>query len=272
MADYPLQTAFQLFLKKTGLAPITIRNYDHTITQLFSFLVTLHEDQVGADSVTSSDLRQYIDYLRAHHRLNDRTYNKLISQLNRYFTFCFTRGASQNLPTLELHGHAQPNQVQEQTAWLNKLPLILNDEQVHPYTKMTLLLCAHGYTSQEFLQTRFVDVLKTIDFGKPAEKQFIKSFNKFIAPIQTRQHCQDIFLKQRYDATHPQLTAPALHKYLQRDARYLGFSVNPQTLHRSYVLAVMRDHQKWTGQQLMTHLRLDPASLLYYRRLLLKND
>lgn len=271
MATYPLQTAFRVFLQQEGLAKITIHNYDQTISQLFSFLAANHnEGPIDINTVTTNNLRQYVDYLRAHKRLNDRTYNKLLSQLNRYFQFLFTHGASNQLPTLPLHGQAQEKKTAASQEWLNKLDLILKDDAVHPYTRLTLLLCAHGYTSQEFLQAGFYREFQQLDLKTEPERQFKQSFTSFIQPLQARQKCHDLFLKHRYDPDHPRLTAPALHKYLQHDRSYLGFNVNPQALHRSYILTFLQSHPDDSDNRLMSTLRLDPSSLLYYRRLLLK--
>lgn len=273
MHNYPLQTAFQLSLHNAGLATITIHNYDHSISQLFAYLAALHNDgPVNVDDVTDNDLRSYINYLRQADRLNDRTYNKLISQLNRYFRFCFSSGFSHRLPTLELHGHAQPKKSPLSFEWLTKLPIILADDQVHFYTRLTILLCAHGYTSQEFLQPGFYHELKNIALTKTGEKEFINNFHHFIRPLQLRQGVGHLFLKQRYNPKDPWLSAPALHKYLAHDRVYLGFNINPSDLHRSYILYHLQAHTDWTDQQLMTQLRLDPSSLLYYRRLLLKQQ
>lgn len=269
MANYPLQTAFRLSLQKDGLAAVTIHNYDQAISQLFTFLTDQHGGPIKVDAVTSNDLRQYINQMRAETRLNDRTYNKVLSQLNRYFNFCFSAGVSHHLPTIDLHGQAQPKKAAISTIWLNKLPIILADEQVHPYTRLTLLLCAHGYTSQEFLQAGFFREFKRLQFKKSFEQQFLTVFRDFIQPLQALQGCPDIFLKQRYSSANPRLSAPALHKYLQHDRTYLGFSINPSDLHRSYILHNLQNHPDWNDQQLMQRLRLDPASLLYYRRLLL---
>lgn len=271
MADYPLQTAFLLSLHKDGLAKITIHNYDQSIRQLFIYLTDLHgETPVAADSVTDNDLRSYLNQLRADKRLNDRTYNKLISQLNRYFRFCFSSSISHHLPTLELHGHAQAQKAKLDYEWLAKLPLILADDQVHFYTRLVILLCAHGYTSHEFLQPGFFHEVRKHPFKDAFEQTFLKQYAAFIRPLQALQGVPDLFLKQRYDPKDPLLSAPALHKYLAHDRQYLGFSINPSVLHRSYVLQNLQDHAEWSDQQLMTRLRLDPASLLYYRRLLLK--
>lgn len=273
MADYPLQTAFLLSLHEDGLAAITIHNYDQSIRQLFIYLTDLHgESPVAIDSVTDNDLRAYINQLRADNRLNPRTYNKLISQLNRYFRFCFSTGVSHHLPTLELHGHAQKQAAQPTTEWLAKLPLILADDQVHFYTRLVILLCAHGFTSQEFLQPGFFHELQNASFNQQAERAFLHQYAAFIHPLQSLQGVPDLFLKQRYDVQNPRLSAPALHKYLAHDRQYLGFNINPSALHRSYILQKLQDHADWSDQQLMTQLRLDPASLLYYRRLLLKNQ
>lgn len=37
--NYPYQDRFQLFLNQQGLAPLTIKTYDATLTHFFTFLM-----------------------------------------------------------------------------------------------------------------------------------------------------------------------------------------------------------------------------------------
>lgn len=273
MDQYPYQAAFHRELKARGRAPMTIDAYDATLRQLFNYL----EDQrpgyahdPSAKNVTETDVRAYLNWLRDEQDITLATFNKVLSQLSRYFRFLFTHQLIDTYPTLTIHGKAtKPNQ-HLSTKWLLKLDDILADDQIQYFTRAVLFLSSRGYTVSEFLQPGFDDVWRSLQPKNEAEKRFMTAFDEYIAPIQQLQHCQDIFLKQRLNREHPWISNAGLFKYLKADEEYLGIRLAPKYLHQSYILYQLAQHRNATPQELQTMLRLNPQSLLYYQRLLLQ--
>lgn len=273
MDQYPYQAAFHRELKARGRAPMTIDAYDATLRQLFNYL----EDQrpgythdPSAKNVTETDVRAYLNWLRDEQDITLATFNKVLSQLSRYFRFLFTHQLIDTYPTLTIHGKAtKPNQ-HLSTKWLLKLDDILADDQIQYFTRAVLFLSSRGYTVSEFLQPGFGDVWRSLQPKNEAEKRFMTVFDEYIAPIQQLQHCQDIFLKQRLNREHPWISNAGLFKYLKADEEYLGIRLAPKYLHQSYILYQLAQHRNATPQELQTMLRLNPQSLLYYQRLLLQ--
>lgn len=273
MDQYPYQAAFHRELKAKGRAPMTIDAYDATLRQLFNYL----EDQrpgyahdPSVKNVTETDVRAYLNWLRDEQDITLATFNKVLSQLSRYFRFLFTHQLIDTYPTLTIHGKAtKPNQ-HLSTKWLLKLDDILADEHIQYFTRAVLFLSSRGYTVSEFLQPGFGDVWRSLQPENEAEKRFMTAFDEYIAPIQQLQHCQDIFLKQRLNREHPWISNAGLFKYLKADEEYLGIRLAPKYLHQSYILYQLAQHRNATPQELQTMLRLNPQSLLYYQRLMLQ--
>ena len=270
--DYPYQPEFRRFLQQQHLAPLTIKTYDTSLSNLFNFLLAnrpqfaTHPD---LKHLTETDVRAYLNYLQTDKRITMTTYNKILSQLNRYFRYLFTHQLIATYPTLTLHGRAvTPNQ-RVATKWLAKLDLLLADDHVHYYTRLVLLLSKHGFTVGEFLYPGFYRVWDQLTLTDPEEARFRQAFNAYIAPRQQLQNSPDLFLKQRFSPTHPQLSNAALHKFLRQDEEYVGFSLAPKYLHQSYILTYLKNHRHASDQELERALSLDPASLLYYQRLLM---
>lgn len=269
---YPYQTPFVRQLSATDLSPATVRSIDQSVTQFFSYLRannTAFAANPTVDNLFDRDVTAYFDELRHQGQLRRTTENKLLSHLNRYFQYLFTHSLTTHLPTLALHGPQRPAAQPQQTKWLPLLPTILSDQRVHFYTRLTLLLISKGYRVGEILQPGFVHEWQTIPLNT-SERQFQQAFMRFITPLQARQQSSDLFLKQRLDLTNPHLTNAALHKYLKKDAAYLGFDLSPTRLYQSYVIQMLREHPTFSDQELEDRLRLDPQALLYYKQLQLK--
>ena len=273
--DYPYQQNFRRFLDQQDLSPLTIKTYDTSLTNLFNYLRAnrlLFAQQPTLNNLTETDVRAYLNYLRDDKQITMTTYNKILSQLNRYFRYLFTHQLISDYPTLTLHGQAvAPNQ-RVASKWLAKLDQLLADEHLHYYTRLTLLLSKYGFTVGEFLQPGFYQVFGQLPLATPAEQRFRRQLLDYLAPRQRLQHSPDLFLKQRFNPTNPRLSNPALHKFLHQDEEYLGFSLAPKYLHQSYILLYLAEHRRDSDQQLEDALHLDPASLLYYQRLLINAD
>lgn len=273
--SYPYRDVFLSYLNQQHLAAATQDAHDQTLTNFFEYLLQANvgfAEHPDINNVFDRDIQQYFSWLVTQRHANQATLNKILSHINRYFKYLFTHQLTVHLPTLELHGSHKPDNYQTSIKWLSLLDTILTDDQVHYYTRLTLFLISKGYQSEEFLQPHFYLEWQNIKPSSPAETAFIRSFTEFIKPIQARQRSSDIFLKQRLDLAHPQLTNPALHKYLHRDSQYLGFSLAPSRLRQSHVLFNLRQLRDLSDSQLETRLHLDPQSLLYYQQLALKRE
>ena len=158
--NYPYQKRFQEFLRnQQKLAPLTVHTYDSTLTNFFNYLLA-NRPAFARDprlaNLTESDVRAYFNMLRTQQGITMGTYNKILSQLNRYFRYLFTHQLISSYPTLTLHGQAVNPRQRISTKWLPKLNAILQDDHVHYYTRLTLLLSKHGFTVGEFLRPGFI--------------------------------------------------------------------------------------------------------------------
>lgn len=264
MMQYPYQQPFRTFLNANHKSAITIDNYDAAVAQFFTFLVDQGRSSQLSD-ITENDVRAYLAALQDYQAITISTYNKLLSQLNSYFSYLLSHHITTNLPTLTIHGKAVTAESGINTKWLYQLDTILGDEHIHFYTRLTLLLCSRGFTVHEFLQPGFERIWNQLKMRSAAEKAFKRAFTGFITPLQDKQQSSQIFLKRRFDPASPGLTNAGLHKYLRRDQEYLGFSCAPKYLHQAYVIHYLATHRTATDQELESQLNLDPASLSYYR-------
>lgn len=275
MSSYPAEQGFTNFLTNQGLATSTIDSYGQTIRQLLAFLAADRPEALvdSLNSVSTTDLRAYLNYLQTQRKITLNSYNKILAQLNRYFTYLFENQLIEHYPTLPLHGKAVKATARTHSGeWLNKLPRILADQHVSFYTRLTLLLLAHGFTVREFLQPGFVQSCRQLKPVVSGEQQFWTAFAAFHQPLAVKQQCDDLFLKQRTDLANPRLTNPALHKYLHSDERYLGMELSPAKLHQDYLLIKLQALQGQPTSVIMQKLNLTPASLLYYQRLLVNQQ
>ncbi|MBB1062750.1 phage integrase N-terminal SAM-like domain-containing protein [Limosilactobacillus fastidiosus] len=273
--NYPYQDRFQLFLSQQGLAPLTIKTYDTTLAHFFTFLMSNRPEfatNPQLKSLTEADVRAFLTTLKEDEKITLSTYNKNLSHLNRYFRYLFTHQLISTYPTLTIHGKATNPNKRLTTKWITKLPEILQDDQIHFYTRLTLFLSNRGYTVSEFLAPGFEKVWNSLVPNNPVEKQFIANFNSFIKPIQELQNSPQLFLKQRFTSDNPGLSNAGLHKYLRQDETYLGFNLAPKFLHQAYILYELSHHPELSDLQLMERLRLDPASLLYYQKQLINHN
>lgn len=271
--NYPYQDRFTLFLKQQGLAPLTVKTYDATLTHFFTYLMS-NRPEFAANpqlkNLAEADVRSFLTALKENEQVTLSTYNKNLSHLNRYFRYLFTHQLIDIYPTLTLHGKATNSNKRLTTKWITKLPDILQDDHLHFYTRLTIFLASRGFTVSEFLAPGFEEVWHHLSPANSVERQFINAFNHFIQPLQALQKSPQIFLKQRYSPDNPGLSNAGLHKYLRQDENYLGFSLAPKFLHQAYILYELNQHPELSANQLMEKLRLDPASLLYYQKQLIK--
>lgn len=270
--ELPISISFFLtYLSQESLSAATRLSYDQTLSELFNYLNTQDRGFASnptVDNIFNRDITAYLTMLVEKHQIRPTTYNKLLSQINRYFKFLFTHNLTSELPTIDLHGKNTPSNQTLNLKWLQLLPDLLVDSKLHPYTKLTLFLISKGYRVAEFMQARFYPEWNKIKAVTPVEQQFMQNFTVFIIPLQQLQNSHDLFLKQRLNIAEPRLTMPGLHKYLKPDSRYVGFDLTPKKLQQSFILQSLQRLADQPAAVLEEKLQLDPQSLLYYQHLL----
>ncbi len=268
---YPYQKNFQHFLATKELATVTITEYSRTLTDFFQYLHRFNwafSSDPRLDNILENDVRDYLTMLLEQRDLKNDTYNKILSHLNGYFKFLFTHELITHYPTVALKGMSKVSlQPAIDFTWLNQLPSLLQNQQLSFYTRALLLFSAYGFTSQEILAPGFGELTARLKLTA-GQRKFMQAFQKFLQPLQLLQASRDLFLKTRMDRQHPQLSAPALHKYLKKDTPLVDFTLTPQKLHQGYILHYLLAHRTSSAAELQQYLRLDPASLDYYRSLL----
>ncbi|MFL2029333.1 site-specific integrase [Loigolactobacillus zhaoyuanensis] len=268
---YPYQKNFQHFLAEKELAEITIAEYSRTLEDFFTYLQRFNwafSSDPSLDNILENDIRDYLSMLLSQRELKNDTYNKILSHLNGYFKFLFTHELIAHYPTVGLKGLSKETlQPTIDFTWLDQLAAHLQNQQLSFYTRALLLFSAHGFTSQEMLAPDFYTIAAELSFNA-TEHVFMQAFHDYLQPRQLLQNSAELFLKTRLDRQHPRLSAPALHKYLKKDAPLLDFALTPQKLHQGYILHYLIQHRAASQTELQQQLRLDPASLDYYRSLL----
>jgi hypothetical protein len=267
--NYPYQDSFEIFLKNKTLSSVTIEEYNKTLADLFNYLSNFnvgYQKQHKVNNLFTRDIEDYLIMAQTNRHINNNTYNKILSHINGYFKFLFTHNLNPNLPTIEVSSLKSIQEHPINLEWITNLDSILQDNQIHFYSRMTLLLVSKGFKANEFLQPGFYNLLPTINFNS-IEKNFLYQFNNFIHPIQIKQHSNDIFLKQRFSAD-PHITMAGLHKYLTPSEQHLNMSLSPSDLFQSYIINYMQKNPKLSNLELSSNLNLDLSSINYYQKLL----
>ncbi|KRM96336.1 integrase recombinase xerD [Liquorilactobacillus aquaticus DSM 21051] len=265
---YPYQHPFEKYLVKKMLADSTIKSYDHDLNDFFTYLRhfnTIYQEKPSISQLQESDIRDYFAVLLVKRSNKYTTYNKVLSHLKRYFEYLFHENLIQTLPTLALTGKKLSQTNSSLLDWPKELSQLLASKELSFYTRLTLLLCAHFYPVSEFLQPNFYTVFKH-EHLEEFEKEFMQDFFVFIQPLRQKQKTADLFLKHRFDPITPQLTLPALHKYLKYDEKKCTFSLSPQKLYQNAIFHYLALHQHKSDSEILQKLRLTPSSLNYYRQ------
>ncbi|KRN29054.1 hypothetical protein IV38_GL001270 [Lactobacillus selangorensis] len=271
--SYPYQKPFERELRRKGLAQTTVTDYSNTLARFYDYeagAANQFAETHDPNDLLESDVRYFLSMLIEERHVQNATYNKILSHLNVYFKYLFARRLIDQYPTLTLKGHPKEElDPTIHTEWLDQLPELLADERLQMYTRMMLLLISKGYQVGEMLQPGFYQQMNQISF-QPNEKQFLQAYKAYIAPLQERQHNPNLFLKTRIKPGEPLLSLPALHKYLKKDRQVLNQPLVPSKLYQGYVLDQVRNSTE-SSEKLMERLRLDPAGLAYYRKMLGKS-
>lgn len=269
--NYPYQDSFTKHLSSKDLSEVTIDEYNKILTELFNYLSEFnkgYQSDHRVENLFNRDIEEYLNMLLNNRQISNSTYNKILSHINVYFNYLFTHNLNSNLPTIELKGLKKTSKEDVNVKWINELDSILTNNNVHFYSRMTMLLTSKGYKSEEFLQTGFYKQLDSINFTEN-ELIFKTSFDEFIKPIQKKQRSSDIFLKQRL-SKQPNITIQGLHKYLKPSEDVLNMSLNPSTLFQSYIVFYIQKNPNLNDIDLSTHLNLDLSSINYYKQLAAK--
>lgn len=263
---YPLQTAFHVHLNNLEISQNTIKNYDTTLNQFFSFLE--NERNLGGrdtlNQISEVDIRAFFN--QQNIALN--TFNKKLSHLNQYFLFLIDNNVITHYPTAAIHGQA--SQKVNTNNWLSYMPTILNNNNLSYYTRVVLLLISHGFNIGEIMSSGFFKIFIQLKFQNSIELDFYHQYISFIHPLQVQQHCQELLLKQRINIAAPRLSLPGLHKYLKADQVNVPFQLKPNQLYRSYIMHELVVHRHLSQSQLSSKLRLSASSLAYYESLINK--
>ena len=263
---YPLMTAFHTWLRLKGSATPTINNYDSTLNHFFNFLEN-QQGLGGQDALTKireTDLRAFFN----SQAITQGTYNKQLSHLNQYFLFLVDHQVINSYPTLSLHGKGISVTTSTDQHWMEYVPQLLDNDDLSMYTRVVLLLLAHGFDIQEIISPQFYELFVQLHFNTPQEQNFQSKYQTWIKPLQYKQNADELLLKQRINHQNPRLTLAGLHKYLKADQLNVPFKLAPQKLHQSYILRFIKEHPDWSQQRLSDHLRLAPSSIMYYQKLL----
>ncbi|RRK10952.1 integrase [Lactiplantibacillus garii] len=271
-AQFPYEKSFTKQLQANGKQPSTIEQYQLTLADFFNyeqhFNETFAKDQLLAD-LTENDVQTYLDMLQDQRSFKRSTMNKALSNLNGYFSYLFEHRIITTLPTFSIKGKALTND-QQLLRWPDQLPSLLQNDDLHVYTRAFLLFTCKGFTTAEMLAPDFEQQLNHITFSD-SEQVFLEKLMTFLQPLRTSGQ-SGLFLKVRQRGQDAHLSLAALHKYLGGDSQRVGLPLKPVALRQSYVLWVLDQHRNTDPEILMRRLRLDDSSLAYYQNLLRRQD
>jgi len=272
-AQFPYAKSFVADLQAAGKQASTIEQYELTLADFFNYEQHFNEvfakDQLLAD-LTESDIQTYLDMLRDQRQFKQSTLNKCLSNLNGYFSYLFSHRVITTLPTFNIKGQPATT-IPTTNAWPLQLTAWLANDDLHPYSRAFLLLTYKGYTATEMLSVGFYKQLDQITLTA-TEQAFWTKFQTFLLPLQSQSGSADIFLKSRQRGTDPHITLAALHKYLAGDSQRLGIPLKPVAVRQDFILWYLDQHRTTDPVAIMTRLRLDETSLIYYQNLLRRQE
>ena len=267
--SFPYEQHFRKYLQtEKFLEDITINDICHDVSDLFIHLRNfnpIYRENSDLSLLEQSDIKDYFNMLQVKREIKNSTYNKVLTHLNSYFIFLFSHKLTTSMPTLTLKGLAKQETSITGLDWTTNLTTFLTDQSLSYYTRLMLLLLSKFYTINEILQPNFYQILANCELSVEQQK-FLTEFMVFIAPLQELQNCQDLFLKQRINLANPRLSLPGLHKFLKKDQAHCSLILSPQKLYQSAILYHLNTHLDTPTEQLLTTLRLNPTSLIYYKK------
>lgn len=267
--SYPYKSAMTTMLTQRGLAPATIQDYHKVLNDFFNYQENFtnqfrYSDNVG--EISENDVKRYFEMLVTEREYATDTYNKYLAYVNNYFRFLFVERIIDTYPTIRMKGKTRDDQEPwTDTRWLYDLPMLLQNTSLHYYTRLALLFFARGFTLPEMICDGFYRILEDAELT-PYETKFLEEFSEFITPIQKMQKNPNLFLKIRIAQDNPLMSDRHLKKYFHQDSLNIGWNISGRNLHRSYIIHYLHQNDHLSDNELMTHLRIDPASLSYYKK------
>ena len=168
--DFPYKERFINYLKNDRfLADSTIKDLTEDVQRLFNYLREnnpTYQSTADLNQITELEIKEYLSWLQIQRQIKNSTYNKILTHLNSYFIFLFQNGLATTLPTIGMKGMKKSKSTspaREAINWTKKLSDYLANDQLAYYTRMTLLLTAHYFTTAEFIQPDFYQLLPDID-------------------------------------------------------------------------------------------------------------
>lgn len=272
-AKFPYQKSFFKLLTQKGTDESTLVQYEKTLSDFFNyeqhFNETFARDQLLAD-FTENDIRSYLSMLATKRDYQITTVNKCLSNLRVYFGFLFEHRIITTLPTYAIKTKTIPAK-NLATNWPELLPTWLTNKDLHPYTRVYLLLIAKGFKNNEIFAPGFYKDFYKLDFS-PNEKIAVADLKQYNRPLQENYNSHELFLKTHARGVGYTLSLPALHRYLQTDSQRLGIPIRPVLLRKEYMLWYLAKHRNEAPEITMKRLRLDIDSLSYYQNQLRIKD
>lgn len=271
--DFPYKERFINYLKNNRLlANSTVKDLTEDVQRLFNYLREnnpTYQSTADLNQITELEIKEYLSWLQIQRQIKNSTYNKILTHLNSYFVFLFQNGLATTLPTIGMKGMKKRKATPPAKGtvnWTKNLADYLANDQLAYYTRMTLLLTAHSFTTAEFIQSDFYRQLNEINWH-PFEAEFLKQFAKEHETAVKLQHSKAIFLKERINLANPTLSLAGLHKILKKDQPKVDLPLKPSVLYQNAILNYIHHHQNLSDERLMHDLRLSRESLNYYRGL-----
>lgn len=273
MTKIPYITGFNAYLKTRHISERSHDEYLNSLHDFFDYLVEHNANfQIDQDvaKVHDVDILEYKHLLDQEQKLSPATINKILSNLNIYFKYLFTNRLTKDLPTLNVNSLSVPTQSDFPTDVFLNEQKYLNDINLKIYTRLLILVTSKGFNYQDALKDGFYRQFNTLSFND-FEKTFLDEYHDFIAPLRQYWQNDNLFLSRNKAAKSAILTIPALYRDLKNDSQKTNLDLSAKKLYTTYILLLLSCDTP-DQAQLEQIRQMEPASLLYYRRLLRESD
>lgn len=273
MTKIPYITGFNAYLKTRRISKRAHDEYLNSLHDFMDYLVE-HNPQFKATLSTKVindvDVLEYKSFLDHTLHLSPSTINKILSNLNIYFKYLFANKLIDTLPTLNVNSLKVPIQDDFPVEIFLNLNDYLDNETLHIYPRLLILIISKGYHYQTALEDGFYQTFASLDFSA-TERKFLQEYHDFISPWQNYWNTKNLFLSRNKGAKSPLLSTAALHRDLKKDSDMLNLELTPKKLYTTFILILLSKNDP-TDAELGIIERLSTSSLLYYRRLLRETD
>lgn len=258
--NYPYEKEFNLYCK-------TAKNYtDNTMLIVTKSIATFWNYYVANSSTPSdlkhlqaADIQNFLNSLEEKLHFKKNTINKYISHIKLYFTFLYSHQLIDHYPVIEINGRKFNRKHVYVIHWMDQIPQIAQNNQIHPETIMMMVGISLGYLPKEVLQLRYSDVINKINNYEL--RKYIKNNLDFsqnddpylLATKKGSFYASDFHIAQR----------------IKSDRKLIGMDITLQNLRLSYVYSILYDG-KLTDEELQKKLKINLKSLFYYRENMLR--